>query len=234
MINPGAVVSFEGIPAAGKSHTVRAIAERLQPAKVEVQVKQDLLNYEGDNVGAAIKKILNSSAPKFRLGLPMTETLLICAKRAYESQITLEPALEQGKLILADRDVDSVCVFQLPVVSKYRPGVRRPEIIEWLRVTNRLSSRQPAVTFYLEVSVEESMRREREFRGWKGTSEEERFELIDRATVLERYEEVFSYPIEGRVLHRIQTVGRAFEDVVDEVWGLFQRELVEKQQSMLL
>jgi dTMP kinase len=214
-MRPGVVISFEGISCAGKSTAVHKIQHALKERDIPVAVKSDLFEYRGVDVGAQIKAILNSSAPKFRLGLPVVETLLICAKRAFEAQQRLEPAIGRGNVILCDRDIDTVCAYQLEVLSEYRP-LKNATLIDWIRRVNQLAAPEPDLTFYLDVTAEESLRRD-QARPQPESAETSDEIIAERRRHLEMYDLVLSEPLPGRSLYRIKTESRTIEAVYGDV-----------------
>ena len=159
MTNRRRIVSFDGISCSGKSTIIDEMQVRLKDAGILVYNKADLLHYQGDSVGAAIKKILAAGSPSFRLGLPATETLLICAKRAYEWQTSVEPLLNKGAVVLCDRDIDTVCAYQLEVLKGWRNRLSQRQLTSLLRSVNELSCANPGLTFSCEVSIDVSYER---------------------------------------------------------------------------
>ena len=180
--------------------------------------KADLLHYKGESVGAAIKAILARAAPTFRMGLPATETLLICAKRAYEWQTAVQPMLDQGAVVLCDRDIDTVCAYQLEVLAGDRQALSYRKIISLLRNINGVACMNPGLTFGFHVSVEESYRRflrrecktEREWPRRTFAEEQERHRSSLRR--------VFNVPMPGRRLVEIDTTELTTDAMCDRVW----------------
>src|SRR5450759_1559744 len=90
----GSVISFEGITGVGKSTQISLLREDLLAQGYRVHIKQDLMQFTDSSLGGAIRQILNKGADNyFQMGFPVAETLLICAKRSYEAETRLTPAL---------------------------------------------------------------------------------------------------------------------------------------------
>ena len=217
-MHAGLVISFEGISGAGKTTAVRHVDQWLLGADMNVAVKEDLLNYTGEvnDIGRKIKQILDAAAPTFRLGYPFAETLLIIAKRAFESQKRLEPAYRDGAVVLLDRDIDTVCALQLPVLRDLRPNVPEEALIQWIRLTNHLAALEPELTIVLEVDIDESIRREHR----KALDDLSEHELEEQRAwcvrLQEDYKKVFAIPLERRTLIYVDA-NRPLPAVLDSV-----------------
>jgi dTMP kinase len=219
----GVVISFEGTSNAGKTTALHRIEKALKEIGVPVRVKSDLFDYQGENVGAKIKDILQAGSPSFNLGLPVVETLLICAKRAFEAQTRLEPAIQGGAVILCDRDIDTVCAYQLKVLAPHRPFLSQDLIIDLLRRINSLAAPEPDLTFYLEVTQSGSWQREVS-RDNSDDSQRQSF-LNERERELRLFETVLDRPLVGRELHRLNTNDLDKESVFQQVMALSEHFL---------
>jgi thymidylate kinase len=231
VMRPGVVISFEGISASGKTTSIKRLEERLRKNGHNALIKEDLDNYEGESVGGKIKDILREyREPPYRLGLPVVETLLICAKRAFESQTVLEPAVNSGGILLCDRDVDTVCAYQLPVLRPYRRYIADDDIVRWVRQINGLSAYEPDLTFYLEVSALESIRRTREKLQASSIPEEVVATGSEKVTstpegddervlseLLKAYKTVLELPLSRRELIRVATDNVSLDAVYSQI-----------------
>lgn len=151
----GSIISFEGITCSGKSTLVENFREYLTSRGIKTSIKQDLMLYSGEQLGMDIKILLDKYRKDdyYRFGMPQVETLLILTKRAFESHTRLMPEINQGTIILADRDIDTVCALQLVSLIKHNPTLDVDKAIELIRDINSLSCVQPSLTFYLDVSI---------------------------------------------------------------------------------
>ena len=107
MPNRGTFITFEGGEGCGKSTQIRLLAQKLQDAG-----KQVLLVREpgGTAAGERIREILLSKQSD---GLePMAELMLYEAARAQIVSEVIEPALQEGKVVLCDRFFDSTVAYQ--------------------------------------------------------------------------------------------------------------------------
>jgi len=139
----GAFITFEGSEGCGKSTQVKRLAARLEEAGVRTFVTREP---GGTPIGEKIRDLLQF-APESSAMTPETEVLLFEASRAQLVRETIQPALEQGTVVLSDRFFDSTTVYQ---------GVARklsPEIVAALNAF-AVGDARPDVTFILDVDVE--------------------------------------------------------------------------------
>ena len=103
----GRLVVFEGAEGAGKSTQVRRLATALGDAGTPPVVVREP---GGTGVGEAIREILLS--PDGDL-VPRAETLLFLASRAELVRRVIEPALDAGRMVIADRFFLSTYAYQI-------------------------------------------------------------------------------------------------------------------------
>lgn len=146
----GYFITFEGGEACGKSTQVKKLKEYISTLKnkddflfvrepggtlLTDEIRRLLLNYEEDKP------------------LPMTELLLFCAARVENIEKRVKPALQQGKVVIADRFYDSTIAYQ---------GMAR-EIMsaeDILTLTKKIiGPLKPDLTFYLKISPSEAFKR---------------------------------------------------------------------------
>jgi len=139
----GAFITFEGSEGCGKSTQVKRLAARLEEAGVRTFVTREP---GGTPIGEKIRDLLQF-APESSAMTPETEVLLFEASRAQLVRETIQPALEQGTVVLSDRFFDSTTVYQ---------GVARklsPKIVAALNAF-AVGDARPDLTFILDVDVE--------------------------------------------------------------------------------
>jgi dTMP kinase len=102
----GFFISFEGIDGAGKSTHLEAFAKQLEqryPKKGVVLTREP----GGTPLGEKLRQLL--------LQEPMhleTEALLMFAARREHLAVVIEPALQQGKIVISDRFTDASFAYQ--------------------------------------------------------------------------------------------------------------------------
>jgi dTMP kinase len=105
----GILISFEGSEGCGKSTQIRRIADRLE----EMDHRDVVVTREpgGTVIGEDIRHLL-MHADSSQSILPETELLLFAASRAQLVREIIFPAIEDGKIVLCDRFLDSTTVYQ--------------------------------------------------------------------------------------------------------------------------
>lgn len=184
---PGRFITFEGIDGAGKTTQQARAAKRLgvdavheQPRYFKRRVQEAahslLETREPDGSGVA-KKVREIVLDQTYLD-PRAETFLFLAARAHHFHATILPALQEGKIVLCDRFMDSTVAYQhgghgLPLAP-----------IESMNLF-ATSGHKPDLTLLLDLEVEAAARRVQE-RGEKQTRFEEE-SLAFRRRVREAY-----------------------------------------------
>lgn len=100
-------IVFEGGEGAGKSVQVKLLADRLRDAGKKVVVTREP---GGTRIGEQIRAITHDTE---NVDLdPVAEAYLMAASRAQHVRETISPALEDGKMVISDRFVDSSIAYQ--------------------------------------------------------------------------------------------------------------------------
>jgi dTMP kinase len=103
----GLFIVFEGGEGAGKSVQVKLLADRLRDAGKKVVVTREP---GGTRIGEQIRAITHDTE---NVDLdPVAEAYLMAASRAQHVRETISPALEDGKIVISDRFVDSSIAYQ--------------------------------------------------------------------------------------------------------------------------
>ena len=142
----GLFITFEGADGCGKTTQMKLLAEYLKNNGKNVvltrepgskglgeKVREILLNYEG------------------RVS-DRCESFLFLADRAQNIDIIVNPAVDEGKIVLCDRHIDSTVAYQ---------GYGRGLDIERINMLNSIATngRKPDLTFVFDIDVETSMKR---------------------------------------------------------------------------
>lgn len=140
-------ISFEGGEGSGKTTLIKALEKRFQDAGQSVLTTREP---GGVPVAEKIRHILLDKT-KDHMD-PMTEAILFAASRRQHLVEKVLPALEEGKIVLMDRYVDSSVVYQ-----GYARGLGMERIANLNQYAT--SGMMPSLTFYLDLDPEVGMKR---------------------------------------------------------------------------
>lgn len=166
MKNRGAIISFEGIDASGKTTLLEKIEKYLQSLNIPyLRTKEP----GGTKVGEAIRSLLLD--PSNDELDATSELLLYNASRAILVNKIIKPALDESKIVLCDRFYDSSIAYQGYGGEKsYAEIEKMKAVIDY--ATNGL---RPDRTYFVDISVEESIKRKNK-RSYETNEELDRME----------------------------------------------------------
>lgn len=148
VLDKGFFISLEGIDGSGKT----SLKEQLQ-IYLENNWGLDVLgvrepggNYISERIREVLLDVRNQGM------IPRTEALLYAAARSQVVEETIRPALESGKVVLADRYMDSTIAYQ---------GYGRGLDLDFLKQLNQLCTGglKPDLTLLLDLGSEEALQR---------------------------------------------------------------------------
>ena len=139
----GLFVTFEGIDRSGKTTQAGMLVDALGAEALGVREPG------GTEAGERVREILKDQAVALS---PEAEALLFAAARSLLVPDVILPALDQGKVVVSDRYLDSSLAYQ---------GGARGLGIDDVERVNRFATRglKPDLTFLLELSPEEAAAR---------------------------------------------------------------------------
>ncbi|MBT1279065.1 dTMP kinase [Thermoanaerobacter sp. CM-CNRG TB177] len=197
----GKFISFEGIDGCGKTTQIKFLKEYLLKKGYNILV---LREPGGTNVGEKVRDIL---LDKYNFISPVTEMLLYASSRAQLVEEKILPAIEEGKIVLLDRFVDSSYVYQ---------GYARGLGIEKVKIVNEIATMGilPDVTIYIDITPEEAMKR----RGKREADRLERESWDFHKKVREGYIKlVKEYPKRFVFIDGMQEIVKVHQDIIDAV-----------------
>ncbi len=153
------MISFEGVEASGKTTQMARLAERLREAEQAVVTTRE----PHDD---AIRSLLQQKGADYD---PLTQVFLFAAARRQHIKDVIQPALDQGKIVLCDRFIDSTLAYQ-----GYGLGVP----LDLVRLINQQATGGliPDISFIFDLDVD-AQRARLEARGEALTS----YEKLERA-----------------------------------------------------
>lgn len=169
MSEGGYFISFEGIDRSGKSTQAAVLAEELGERALFVREPG------GTHFSERVRGILKD--PEIPM-TPRAEALLFAAARADLVATVIRPALAEGKIVIADRFIDSSLAYQ---------GVVRGLGVEDISNLNHWAAEDLMPNMTLLIEIDPQVARER------GAEEDDRFEnegTSFQRKVAEAYEEL--------------------------------------------
>ncbi|MFJ8237941.1 dTMP kinase [Ureibacillus sp. NPDC094379] len=206
-------ITFEGPEGAGKSTVLGKIVELLTEENIEVMATREP---GGIEISEKIRDIILN--PEHTAMDEHTEALLYAAARSQHYFEKVEPALEQGKLVLCDRFIDSSLAYQ-----GYARGLGIDEVLSINEFA--IGKQMPDITILFDLEPEVGLARihahsDREVNRLDVES------LAFHRKVRQGYREVVKrYPDRIIVVNADQTI----EQVIDEVWKIL-KEVVTKSK----
>lgn len=154
----GRFITFEGIDGSGKSTQIRLLSEYLQAQGHKIVLTRE----PGGSPGAEeIRRLVLEGDPD--KWSAESEILLFTAARRDHLEKTINPALEDGAIVLCDRFADSTRMYQGLSRGNLRPLVDQLHAL--------MIEREPDLTLILDMDPATGLQRA---KGRQGT--EERFE----------------------------------------------------------
>lgn len=159
----GKFITFEGPDGSGKTTQMAKVHKALLERGYQVVMTREP---GGTKISEAIRNILLNPE---NLLTDRTEALLYAAARAQHVEELIIPALEEGKVVLCDRFIDSTLAYQ---------GYGRGISLDLLRTVNRLAveSLEVDLTIILDLNPDVGLRRIREKRLTSSGGVEDRIE----------------------------------------------------------
>ena len=148
-------ITFEGIEGSGKSTQRQLLLDWLKTRDISYVATREP---GGTNIGQTFRDLLLSNDSL--ISSNRTELFLFAADRCEHIEQVVRPALDRGDWVICDRYVDSTFAYQC--------GGRQhneSDIIDIIRLTDAIS---PDITFLLDLSPEEGLRRATERGSWIG------------------------------------------------------------------
>ena len=146
----GLFIVMEGPDGSGKTTQINLLKEYLEEAGYECLITREP---GGTVIGEEIRQLILN--PEHKEMSPVTEMLLYAASRAQLVHEVIGPALEEGKIVISDRFVDSSIVYQ---------GIARKLGISTVSAVNApgIGIYRPDGIFFIDLSEAEGLLRKKE------------------------------------------------------------------------
>ena len=141
---------MEGPDGSGKTTQINLLKEYLEEAGYECLITREP---GGTVIGEKVRQLILN--PEHKEMSPVTEMLLYAASRAQLVHEVIGPALEEGKIVISDRFVDSSIFYQ---------GIARKLGISTVSAVNApgIGIYRPDGIFFIDLSEAEGLRRKKE------------------------------------------------------------------------
>ena len=200
-------ISFEGIDGCGKSTQVKHLIDKISQKGLKALLVREP---GGSNIAEDIRAILLDK--KNNKMSNKTEALLMTASRAQLTKEIILPKLKEGYILIADRYQDSTIAYQ---------GGGRDLDISFLKTLNKFatSGLVPDITFYIDISTEEGIKRTNS-------------DIFDR---IESIGEPFQRKVRNEYLilaknnpDRIFTIDghKSIDDIHKIIWGITRKRII--------
>lgn len=146
----GLFIVMEGPDGSGKTTQINLLKEYLEEAGYGCLITREP---GGTVIGEKVRQLILN--PEHKEMSPVTEMLLYAASRAQLVHEVIGPALEEGKIVISDRFVDSSIVYQ---------GIARKLGISTVSAVNApgIGIYRPDGIFFIDLSEAEGLRRKKE------------------------------------------------------------------------
>lgn len=146
----GTFIVMEGPDGSGKSTQIELLKKYLDSLGYECVITREP---GGTIIGEAIRNIILN--PEHKEMSDVTEMLLYAASRAQLMSEIIIPALDNGKIVISDRFVDSSIVYQ---------GIARGLGIDTVAMVNQpaIGEYQPDCIFFIDIPEEEGLERKKQ------------------------------------------------------------------------
>lgn len=146
----GLFIVMEGPDGSGKTTQINLLKEYLEEAGYECLITREP---GGTVIGEEVRQLILN--PEHKEMSPVTEMLLYAASRAQLVHEVIGPALEEGKIVISDRFVDSSIVYQ---------GIARKLGISTVSAVNApgIGIYRPDGILFIDLSEAEGLRRKKE------------------------------------------------------------------------
>ena len=147
MNKKGLFITFEGGEGCGKTTVIKAVKEKLEALNIPLHVTREP---GGSVIAEQIRNIILDK--KNTLMDPRTEALLYAASRRQHLAEIVIPLLNEGKIVLSDRYLDSSLAYQ-----GHARGIGIDEVYSINKFA--IDNTMPDLTFFLDLKPEEGLKR---------------------------------------------------------------------------
>jgi len=211
----GIFITLEGIDGSGKDTQAKMLAKYLEEKGYSVFITREP---GGTSIGEKIREILLN--PEIENVDPRAEVLLFAASRAQIVSNIIKPALEEGKIIISNRYVDSSYAYQ---------GIAREMSLDWVIEVNKWATQGllPDITFFLDLPEEVGLKRVDKSRNIRDKIEKNG-EIFQRKVREGYYKLAKIFPERYRIIDARKKENLIQEDIRKEVDEFIRQKTSQK------
>ncbi|ATY16992.1 thymidylate kinase (plasmid) [Amycolatopsis sp. AA4] len=155
------LITFEGLPGAGKSTQSRMLARCLESNGHHATVLPDLATLDTDPVAAALVDLLRTSGDPFlRSGDAITDTMITAAIRADLVATVLDPALAENPsaIVIEDRGIHTMASYAIAALLRQHRAPAQVAL-DWLSSITALAGPRTTRALWLRMPPAVAARR---------------------------------------------------------------------------
>lgn len=153
------LISFEGLPGAGKTTQAALLANRLRADGYSVAYLPDLVDLKTDVAGEQLVDLFASSGDPFlRHGDVLIDTFLAAAVRAHLIAVHIEPAVQSHDVVIEDRGAHTMYSYSLASLLQHHE-IASADAIAWLTSFSSLTGPAADYAVWLRPPVEIAIQR---------------------------------------------------------------------------
>jgi len=197
-------IAFEGLDGSGSSTQALLLADRLRAEGHAARVTKEPTST--NPIGRMIRDVLQHKWESS----PEALQLLFSADRAEHLRLEINPALENGEVVITDRYLFSTIAF----------GSLSVHDVNWLKQLNRLYP-LPDLTFVFKLKPEECIRRiEKRQLAFGGKTE-----LFEEQEKLSKIWKTYEIIIKDYPSMHLIDASKSVEEIAGEIWKIVEKNL---------
>lgn len=167
----GYFITFEGGDGAGKSTQINRLMEHLEKCGFDVILTREP---GGTDIGEKIRNIILD--PENKEMDAVTEAMLYAASRAQHVAQVIKPAIEEGKIVICDRFIDSSIAYQgfgrglgdsVSIINSYAVGEYMPDKTVLLKLKPQLGNKRISTREKDRIELEAESFHQAVFEGYE-------------------------------------------------------------------
>lgn len=199
----GYFITFEGGDGAGKSTQISKLKEYLQSKGFDVIITREP---GGTDIGEKIRNIILD--PENKEMDAVTEAMLYAASRAQHVAQVIKPAIDDGKIVICDRFIDSSIAYQgfgrglgnsVSIINSYAVGEYMPDKTVLLKLKPQFGSKRISDREKDRIELEAVSFHQAVFDGYEALEKiyPERIIGIDATGTIDEIHETIRMQIDG-------------------------------------